>query len=139
LRSLGGEPVEKAVGELGVTLDGLRTAVLLLQDSKVTGLKRIFAVSGELESHAWWMKRLRKTQKKIDLLGYSLHVWTKGEHFEDLMVARVRAGVDVRVLIMDDTNPNLNAFINEEQIKGISRNSVVEEIKVASLLSRKSL
>jgi hypothetical protein len=128
---LGGEPVENAVIGLGVTIQELRTAVVLLQESKETGLTRILALSGDLESHAWWTDRLQKTQKKIDLMGYSLHVWTKGERFEDLMVAQVKAGVDVRVLIMDETNPHLDALINEAQIRAISRNVVVEEIKVA--------
>ena len=128
---LGGEPINLTLNELGRTLSEMRGAVLLLQDSKDTGLHRLFSVSGAWGTHREWMQRLKGSRNTVDLMGYTLHVWTRGENFEDEMRAIVKSGVKVRVLIMGETNRSLSAFVNSDQIASISLNSVVEEIKVA--------
>jgi hypothetical protein len=128
---LGGEPISESLRVLGATLAEMRSAVLLLQDSKETGLHRMFAVSGAWGSHREWMQRLKDSKSSVDLVGYSLHVWTRGENFEEVVKALVKAGVKVRILIMDDTNPNLGALVNAAQIASVSHSAVVEEIKVA--------
>ena len=127
---IGGEPVRETLKVLAATLAQMRSSISLLEDSKKTGLNRLFAVSGALGSHREWMQRLKESRSQIDLLGYTLHVWTRGENFEQEMISLVRAGVKARVLIMDETNPNLESFVNEDQITSISITSVQEEIKV---------
>ena len=99
--------------------------------AKRTGLQRLFAVSGALGSPREWMQRLKSARSHIDLLGYTLHVWTKGEKFEQEMISLVRAGVHARVLIMDDANSNLPSFVNERQISSISVAAVRTEIEAA--------
>lgn len=126
---VGGEPIRETLKALSNTLSQLRSSVLLLEDSKKTGLHRLFSVSGALGSHREWMNRLKESKTIVDLMGYSLHVWTKGENFEQEMVALVEKGVHVRVLIMDEENPNLSSLVNEEQILSISVSSVKERIK----------
>jgi hypothetical protein len=128
---LGGEPIRETLKALGNTLSEMRSSVSLLEDSKRTGLHRLFSVSGALGSHREWMLRLKDSRIIVDLMGYTLHVWTRGENFEQEMVTLVERGVHVRVLIMDEGNPNLSSLVNEDQILSISVNSVIEEIKVA--------
>jgi len=128
---VGGEPVSETIKTLGRTLSEMRNAVMLLQDSKETGLHRIFSVSGAFGSHREWMSRLKDSKNNVDLMGYTLHVWTRGQDFEQQIITIVRAGVKVRILIMDETNPNLGSLMNLDQIASISLNSVIEEIKVA--------
>jgi hypothetical protein len=128
---IGGEPVRETLNTLAATLSEMRASVVLLEDSKKTGLHRLFSVSGALGSHREWMDRLKQTRAKVDLLGYTLHVWTRGENFEQEMIALVKAGVHVRILIMDETNPNLHSLVNENQISSISVTSVKAEIGVA--------
>lgn len=128
---IGGEPVRDTLTALAGTLAEMRSSVVLLEDSKRTGLHRLFSVSGALGSHREWMDRLKQARSNVDLLGYTLHVWTRGENFEQEMVALVKAGVHARILIMDETNPNLPSFVNEKQISSISVTAVQAEIGVA--------
>ena len=128
---VGGEPIRKTLGALAATLTEMRTSVALLEDSRKTGVQRLYSASGAAGTHRDWMKRLKEARKNVDLLGYTLHVWNKGENFENEMISLVKSGAKVRVLIMDETNPNLGSLVNEEQINSISLTSVQEEIKVA--------
>jgi hypothetical protein len=128
---VGGDPVSDSIVQLQHTLAELRTSVRLLDDSHRTGLQRIFAASGAAGSAQDWMDRLKAASNLVDLMGYSLHVWTKGEHFESTVARLARNGVRIRVLIMAPDNPELAAFVNYRQIAGITLHNVVEEIKAA--------
>jgi sugar-specific transcriptional regulator TrmB len=76
--------------------------------------------------------RIRNSARsKIDLLGYTLHVWTRSENFEGDLLALVRTGVAVRVVIMDETNPNLASLVNVSQIAATSIDAVKAEIAVS--------
>ena len=79
---LGGNPVDNSINKLDLTLDEFRESVKLLEDSKKTGMVRSLAVSGEFGSHSDWMTRLKSATNTINLLGYNLLVWSKGENFE---------------------------------------------------------
>ena len=128
---LGGEPIEKTLNSLKETLGDMRSAVLLLQDSKTTGLHRTFSIGGAYGSHEIWMKRLHDAKERIDLMGYTLFVWTKGENFEEVIKAKVISGLHIRVVTMDDENHSLGAFVNEEQIISLSMNNQKEENRLS--------
>lgn len=128
---IGKEPVRTAVGDLQVTLTELRQSVQLLDDSHHSGLRRIYATSGAAGSNEDWMNRLRDSSKAIDLMGYTLHVWTKGSHFEETLADLASSGVRIRILIMDEDNPHLEAFVNHWQIPGLTMESVTAELKAA--------
>ena len=127
---LGGDPVDKSISRLDNTLGAFQSSVKLLEDSKVSGLQRVLAVSGEFGSHTDWMNRLKSAENSIDLLGYDLLVWTKGENFENEVKKLVENGVHVRVLIMDENNPDLSAFTNTAQIRSLSIELVKENIRI---------
>ena len=128
---LGGEPISETLAALGNTLTEMRSSVSLLRDSKTSGLERIFPGSGAAGNHADWMQRLCSSRTSVDLMGYTLHVWTRGVRFEDEVIKLVRAGVKIRILIMDETNPFLEALVNHGQIPAVTMGSVTEEIKTA--------
>jgi hypothetical protein len=127
----GNEPVRKAVGDLQETLAELRQSVQLLDDSRKSGLQRVYAASGAAGSHEQWMEHLRDATHSVDLMGYTLHVWTKGANFEETLTHLVASGVHIRILIMDETNRHLDAFINHHQIPGLTPDSVRAELKAA--------
>lgn len=128
---LGGEPINQVLKVLTDTLREMRASVKLLEESKTTGLEQIYAVSGALGSHSYWMSRLASAKDKIDLMGYSLHVWTRGDNFENVVVKLAQSGVKIRILIMDETNEDLESLINSRQITSVSTAAAREEVRVA--------
>ncbi len=117
---LGGEPLEKM-------LDGLRSSIKLLGDSTESGITR-FLYANDRYTSKDWHEILCRSKYKIDLLGYTLNTWSRIEGFEEELINRVKAGVKIRVLFMDEKNPFLNANINYEQIKSLSVPIVENEI-----------
>src|ERR1044072_8909180 len=96
--ALGGEPIETA-------LDNLRDANTLLEQSWRTGLRGVVPISNDLCTYEGWMKLLRGAKSDVDLMGYTLMIWTQGHGFEDAVIALVRSGRSFRVLVMDDGHP----------------------------------
>src|SRR5262249_17589358 len=93
---VGGDPISLAIEELRSTLEELRGSVRLLADSQKTGLTRVVAASGAAGSTEDWMNRLSAARVEVNLMGYSLHVWTRGEHFESTIIRLAKAGVRIR-------------------------------------------
>jgi hypothetical protein len=128
---VGGDPTSVALVELRATLQHFRDSVRLLADSQTTGLARLVAASGAAGSTDDWMRRLNSAQAQVDLMGYSLHVWTRGEHFERSIIRLASAGVRIRLLIMSEQNPHLDALVNTKQIAAVTADSVRAEIQAA--------
>ncbi len=101
----------------------------LLADSRTTGVIRLLAISGDFGVHGDWMRRLESAENQVDLMGYTLYVWTKGEKFEEEFFNLVQRGVKFRILIMDEKNPFFESFINVYQILGISTPYVRAELQ----------
>jgi hypothetical protein len=143
---VGKDPVSHEIEQLELKLQELRESVALLNDSHRTGLRRVYATSSAAGSHDDWMKRFRTAIHQVDLMGYTMHICTKGEDFENVMTRLAVGGVHIRVLIMAEDNPELSAFINHRQIPGVTEEAVVAEIKsardafkaLASTISRQS-
>lgn len=49
-------------------------------------------------------------------MGYTLFSWIKTTHFEEEILKLVRKGVEIRILIMDEDNPNFGSFINDDLV-----------------------
>ena len=132
---LGGDPIDDAltdleavsdetkaaVGDLKENIGVLKTAqddviksVSLLADSRKSGIERVYAYSTHVSTQEAWMQRFKSAQECIDLMGYTLLVWTKGVNFEQELARRVLSGVRVRILIMDEENPQLIAVLNSK-------------------------
>jgi hypothetical protein len=118
--TLGGEPIGSAVDEL-------RTSVKLLDDSHSSGIERILPISGTFGTHGDWMNRLKSAKESVDIMGYTLHVWTRGKDFEGEVVNLAQKGVKLRFLIMDKDNPNLGSLINNK-IASISLDGTKREL-----------
>jgi|GEM_PF-3054572 len=121
---MGGEPISK-------TLDDLRKSTLLIQDSQETGVRRVLAESSSFATPDKWMERLKSAEEAIDLMGYTLHVWTKGSGLEQAMLNLVHRGVKVRILIMDEGNQHLESLINTAIIGIAGTNFTRTEIQGA--------
>lgn len=126
---LGGDPISKSVVEL-------RSSVFLLLDSKETGIERVNPVSSERHygDTNWWTTRLRGARGNVDLMGYTLRVWTRGTDFREELLGLVRHGVHVRLLIMDEENSNLRGLVNESQVPAYSVEATLVDIRGMSEL-----
>jgi hypothetical protein len=65
-----------------------------------------------------WMDMLRQTTGKFDLLGISLGRWTKLVGIKELFSRKALEGCKIRILLMDQDNPSLNAMLNQKDHKG---------------------
>ncbi len=124
---LGGEPTENL-------LIKLRSSISLLSDSEKSGIVRVIPTSGDFGTHRDWLERLEMARSNIDLLGFTLHVWTRCDGFEDALFKLICSGVKVRILLMDENNPHFDALINTSQIKSLSIESVKSEITIVTEL-----
>lgn len=127
--TLGGEPLDNSLQKLSNSVANLDNSVKLLEDSKETGLIRAFGVSGSYGSHTNWMQRFTNTKTNLDIMGYTLAVWTKGNNFENEVVNLAKKGVKIRVMTMDINNQNLYSIINTKHIPSISNEEVLESLK----------
>jgi hypothetical protein len=130
---LGGEPTVNALQSLVAALDervkGLLTRVGLLRDSQDTGVLRLWGTSNATDLK--WLERLRASQERVDLMGMFLHHWAREYAFETEALDLVRRGVKIRVLMMDQENPNLGAFLNERGVSGVDKASVEGEFQTS--------
>jgi len=128
---VGGDPIALSIRELRGLLSDMRTSVKLLDDSRRTGVQRVITPSSDKPAIEW-MEHLSAARNTVDLMGYTLHVWTKSAGFENTVERLVKNGVRVRLLIMAADNPNLSALINEAQINALTTDAVMAEIHAAT-------
>jgi hypothetical protein len=113
----GGEPIAAQLERLAVELIG---SFAVLKDTEETGLQRILGTSRDFERKGDnWMGRLISARRNVDLMGYSLLVWSTGRDFQSELIALLNRGVNVRVLIMDPSNPHFAALVNHYQIPAV--------------------
>ena len=124
--AMGGEPISNLIGQL-------RSSTELIEDAFNSGGRRLLHASGTFGDHGKWMARLRRAESKLDLMGYTLHVWSKGEGFEGQRVKLIDRGVRCRVLIMAPENPHYDAVVNEE-IGGVTKTATAGESSGAQQL-----
>jgi len=113
----GGEPIaaqlERLAGDLVSSFD-------VLKDTQQTGLQRILGTSRDFERKGdSWMGKLMSAKQNVDLMGYSLLVWSTGRDFHSEVLALLKRGVNIRVLVMDPSNPHFAALANYHQIPSI--------------------
>lgn len=121
----GGDPVTEEFADVRSTLGELRQSIVLLGDSHRTGLRRIVAASVEV-GNEFWRERIKSATRKVELMGYSLKVWTKTPNFERTVAERARAGVKFKLLLMAPDNRHIEAFVNTaipgETVEGVRQN-----------------
>jgi hypothetical protein len=113
----GGEPITTRLERLGTDLIA---SFNILKDAQITGLHRILGTSRDFERMgSSWMGRLVSAEKTVELMGYSLLVWSTGRDFALELEKLLKRGVDVRVLVMDPDNPHFEALVNSHQIPAV--------------------
>jgi len=124
---LGGEPVANAIEQL---TGSLQHSFQIIRESSAIGVVGL-SVSGKF-SRSEWAERLRKSQQQVDLMGYTLITWinTNTTNFENEVLKLVQKGVKIRILILDETNPHFDSFINSH-LAGTSIERTRSELKDA--------
>lgn len=115
---LGGEPVTTALEHLSDSVERqvnqLKESIGLVNDSYQTGVVRVLgdsdAVSRELTPRR---ERFRSAKERIDLMGISLYGWSKDSALDEWILALVRNGVAIKILVMDPDNPYFEALLNK--------------------------
>jgi hypothetical protein len=151
---LGGEPVSNAIDQLTKSFQDVDTKLQqsfqdvdarlertfqdvdtklqesfqILKQSSETGVVGL-SVSGKFSRNSW-AGRLRDSQQQVDLMGYTLLTWIKTTNFESEVLKLVRKGVKIRILILDETNPHFESFINSH-LAGTSIDRTRSELKDA--------
>ena len=122
---LGGEPVANAIEKL---TGSLQQSFQIIKESSATGVVGL-SVSGKFSPDAW-AERLRNSRQQVDLMGYTLITWINTPHFENNVLKLVQKGVKIRILILDETNPHFDSFINSH-LAGTSIERTRSELKDA--------
>jgi hypothetical protein len=129
---LGGEPVSDAIKQMKDSFQNidakLQQSFQIIKESSATGVVGL-SVSGKFSPDAW-AERLRNSRQQVDLMGYTLITWINTPHFENNVLKLVQKGVKIRILILDETNPHFDSFINSH-LAGTSKDSTRIELKVA--------
>ena len=73
---------------------------------------------------------MKGAQEEVDLMGYTLLTWIKTTNFEYEVLKLVRKGIKIRILILDETNPHFDSFINSH-LAGTSIDRTRSELKDA--------
>lgn len=101
----GGGPEETAIRELS---DGAN----LLSDGLSTGLNRFFLSNAEFSRLFMWADLLHGAKNKVDLMGYSLHAWTRSEKIKKIMIMLAKRNVQIRIMVMSTQNSYFDAGLN---------------------------
>jgi len=151
---LGGEPVSNAIDQLTKSfqdvdiklqqsfqdVDARMERTFQIVDTKLQESFQILKQSNETGvvglsvtakfSPSGWAERLRNAQEEVDLMGYTLLTWIKKTNFESEVLKLVRKGVKIRVLILDETNPHFDSFVNSH-LAGTSIDGTRSDLKDA--------
>lgn len=120
---------ESVKGASDESLGALNSSIRLLQDGTRVGLDRVVATSADFGTPGEWMSMLKAATGSVDLMGYTLHVWTKGALFSHVVMDLVQRGVNFRLLVMDPANPFFEVFINSRHVRSVSPDNVRAELK----------
>ncbi|MDR0295500.1 MAG: hypothetical protein LBH91_04825 [Prevotellaceae bacterium] len=103
---LGGEPQEKLIESLGNYISNSISLLAQTKDSGLIGFSNAKGPSSNL------MEKLKAANKEVDLMGYSLRSWLYGANFSEEIKKLTDKGVKVRVMVMDESNPHFEAYLN---------------------------
>jgi len=122
---LGGEPLEKLIMRFIDIFE-------LLADGFRSGVVRFASSSSNYAKADDWLNVLRHSKKQVEMLGYSLHIWTRTDEYAKILIDLAKNGVKIRVMIMDYNNPHFTAGLNFEQIKSITLDSMKSEVDICA-------
>ena len=125
---LGGEPIENL-------LNMLWKSVILLKNSKETGLSDIYTNSGVVFNKSatdFW----KSGKKNIDIMTYSMTLPLLVPEFEETIRKLLKKGVKIRILTMDYNNPYFQSII-DPHLKTHSQETVIQYVKSAETIFKK--
>lgn len=122
---LGGEPMEDMIRN---SVDTLK----LVSDGFNGGLYRAFLSSSDFAASGEWISILKSAKKHVDMMGYSLQVWTRTNEFQNVLIELANKNVKIRILIMDEQNENFSAGLNFENLQALSLESMKDEVRACT-------
>ncbi len=102
---LGGDPIENSINDL-------TDSAHLLSDGVSTGIQRHFLSNADFSQSYKWSGLLQGAQKNVDMMGYSLHAWTKNSEVKRIVLDLAKRNVQIRIMVMDVKNEFFNSGLN---------------------------
>lgn len=102
---LGGDPIKNSI-------DDLMRCFHFLADGLKNGLSRYFVSNADFSQVYKWSSVIKKASKNIDMMGYSLHAWTKSQEMQNALIKLAKHDVKIRIMVMDVTNQHFTAGLN---------------------------
>jgi hypothetical protein len=68
-------------------------------------LRVITTISNDFATYQDWLELLRNADQHVDLMGFTLMIWTQAERFEETVLRLTSAGCDMWILVMDEARP----------------------------------
>lgn len=121
----GGDPIETMIHKSADTLK-------LVSDGFHGGLYRAFLSSSDFATAGEWASLLKKAKKQVDMMGYSLQVWTRTAEFQNILTQLANKNVKVRIMIMDEQNANFSAGLNFDHLDSLSLESMKDEVRACT-------
>jgi hypothetical protein len=81
---------------------------------------KLYGQAVDFGGHPAWLHTLEETHGTFDLMSVAFKLWRDCRNFPDVLRAKIDAGCQVRILLMDPQNPQLEHLVNS----GISGQSI---------------
>ena len=117
---LGGNPLENSIQDV-------TGSVRLLSDGVSTGIQRYFFSNAHFSKQYTWIEIIEHAKKNIDMMGYSLHAWTKNSEVKRALVDLAMKDVQIRIMVMDKDNPFFEAGFNYD-LNSFTKQSMTDEV-----------
>lgn len=118
---LGGAPLEN-------TIHDLMDSAYLLSDRVSTGIQRHFLSNADFSQSYIWADLLQNAKKNVNMMGYSLHAWTKNNDVKNILLELAKRDVKIRIMVMDEKNKYFNAGLNYE-LNSFTKQYMIDEVK----------
>lgn len=121
---LGGDPVENSIQDL-------TDSAHLLSDGVSTGIQRHFLSHADFSQSYIWSELLQGAKEHVDMMGYSLHAWTRNNEVKRILVELAKRDVQIRIIVMDTANQHFNAGLNYG-LNSFTQQYMIDEVSFCS-------
>ena len=121
---LGGDPLKNSIQDITDSAN-------LLSDGVNTGIQRHFLSNADFSQSYIWADLLQSTKKEVDMMGYSLHAWTKNTEIQRILVELAKRDVVIRIMVMDKNNKHFNAGLNYG-LHSFTQQYMIDEVNLCS-------
>ena len=121
---LGGDPIENSIQDL-------TDSSKLVSDGVSTGIQRYFLSNVMFSKVYNWSELLSGAKKNVDMMGYSLHAWTKSTEVKKIIIELAKKDVQIRIMVMDASNVFFDAGLNYG-LNSFTKQYMIDEVNFCS-------